>query len=420
MARFFYTALFYSLLPLVLARLLWRSRKAPDYRRRWQERLGFYDAPSAGNVVWFHAVSVGEVEAAVPLIRLLQQQYPQQSIVVTTTTPTGSNRLRQLMADSVEHVYLPYDVPWVIGRFLRHFRPRLAVFLEKELWPNLFAACAARQIPLCVVNARLSSRSAAAYRNIPWLVKPALAAIAVIAAQTEQDSQQFLSIGASAEQLQVLGNSKFDVALDDAVRETGQQLKQTLWPQRFVWIVASSHHGEEALLLDHYAALKARIPNLLLVIAPRHPERFAAVKALCQARQLPVVMRSAGGPVDDDCAVYVADSMGELKPLYAASDVAFVGGSLVPVGGHNVLEPAVMGVPVVFGPAMFNFQLIAERMLVDDAAVQCADAAAVADGVMRLYADVARRQQLVANAKAFVVANQGATARIVAALSRYL
>ena len=416
--RQFYTLIFRLLVPLVLFRLYWRGRKAPLYRQRWQERLGYYAQPFSGRTIWFHAVSVGEAEAAFPLIRLIQQRYPDEQILVTTTTPTGSERIKSVLGDSVAHVYLPYDLPEIIQRFFEQFQPKSAVFLEKEIWPNLFAALGQQAIPLYVINARLSERSARAYRKIPWLVKPALSQIKLIATQTEADKNQFLTIGAAESQLAVLGNIKFDISIAPEVLAAGRQLKQQ-WGQRFVWIIASSHQGEEAQLLQHYPRLKAQIPELLVVIAPRHPERFTPVKNACEKQGLRVVLRSEQTLVTADCDVYLADSMGELKMLFAAADLAFVGGSLVDVGGHNVLEPAAAGTPVLFGPVMFNFQLIAEQMLMHQAARQCQDAAAVADAVLELAADPQMRQHLAKQATEFLAANQGAIERIVGVLAPF-
>ena len=418
--RQLYTLLFTLALPLVLLRLYWRGRKAPQYRQRWSERLGLYPQPAAKDVIWLHAVSVGEAEAAFPLIRHWQQQYPHHTLLVTTTTPTGSARVKAVLADSVLHVYLPYDLPWIVARFLSHFRPLLAVFMEKELWPNLFAACGQRQIPLYVINARLSARSASAYQKIPALVKPTLAHITRIAAQTADDAKHFVAIGAAPEQVAVLGNLKFDLTVDAALIAAGRALKQQQFAQRFVWMIASTHQGEEELVLQHYPALKAQIPELLLMIAPRHPERFQTVQLSCEKQGLIVVKRSERSPVDAACDVYLADSMGELKMLYAAADVAFVGGSLVGVGGHNVLEPAAVGVPVLFGPHMFNFQQIAEQMLAMQAAQQCGDAEAVAEALLNLYQTPATAGQLVANAQRFLAANQGAMQRISALLAQGL
>ena len=419
--RQLYTALFYLLLPAVLLRLYWRGFKAPAYRRRWRERLGFYDSGAEQtNVIWFHAVSVGEAEAAFPLIRSVLARFPDSRILVTTTTPTGSARVQSVLGDQVEHVYLPYDLPGVVCRFLARFRPQLAVVMEKEVWPNLFAACAQRQIPLFVVNARLSERSAANYQKIPSLIGPALQCITQIATQTDEDRERFIQIGAEPTQLRVMGNLKFDVTIDAAVIESGQALKRDLFAGRFVWMLASSHHDEEARLLSVYRSLKATIPELVLMIAPRHPERFQTVANLCRDSGLAVATRSSSVAITAITDVYLADSMGELKMLYAAADVAFVGGSLVPVGGHNVLEPAAVGVPVLFGPEMFNFKEIAERMLQENAAVQCNNIEEVAAAIATLYREAEVRTALAENAKAFIARNQGATERIAEMLSHAL
>lgn len=412
MTRFLYTLIFYGVLPLVLLRLYWRGFKVPDYRQRWRERLGVYSGNPGRNLIWFHCVSVGEAEAAFPLIRLMQAEHPELRFLVTTTTPTGSARVRAVLADQVEHVYLPYDLPHVLSRFFLHFRPKLAVFMEKEIWPNLFAQCASRQIPLFVINARLSAKSAPGYKKIESLIKPALACVTRIAAQTEEDGARFVEIGAEAERVTVLGNLKFDVTIDDGVIAAGRALKQQRFTGRFVWVLASTHQGEEDLLLPVYRQLKQRIPELLLMIVPRHPERFRQVKEICEGHGLDVVMRSQQQPVSATTDVYVADSMGELRMLYAAADVAFVGGSLVPVGGHNLLEPALIGVPILFGPEMFNFKDIAERILAEQAALPCDDAQAMVDAVLKIKDDADFRNKMTAKAKAFVLRNQGTTRRI--------
>lgn len=412
MMRQLYTLIFSLALPFVLLRLYWRGFRAPEYRRRWRERLGYYPGEPLDDVVWFHAVSVGEAEAAFPLIRLMLSNYPDLRVLVTCTTPTGSARIQTVLADQVQHVYLPYDLPWIVERFMQQFRPRLAVFLEKEVWPNLFAACAERQIPLFIVNARLSSRSARAYQKIPSLIGPALRYATLIAAQTEDDRTRFVTIGADAERVQVLGNIKFDLTIDDDVLLAGRLLKQQMFAGRLVWIIASSHHDEESQLFPVYKTLKSQIPHLLLMIAPRHPERFQSVAKLCAEQGLTVVCRSSGQAVDTATDIYLADSMGELKMLYASADVAFVGGSLVPVGGHNVLEPAAVGVPVLFGSQMFNFQDVADRMLQARAALQCHSADAVGAAILNIQQSAELREQLAENAKRFVQVNQGATARV--------
>ena len=418
--RYLYSFVFYLALPVVLLRLYWRGANGRGHRLRWRERLGFYAGPSKQNVIWFHCVSFGEAEAAFPLIRLMLAEHPDQHFLVTSITPTGSARIKSVLGDQVEHVYFPYDLPIILKRFFAHFRPKLLVSMEKEIWPNLFASCAEQDIPLFVINARLSARSAVAYKKIPALVKPALQCIRLIATQTEEDRLHFIDIGAAAEQVVVLGNTKFDITIDDNVITDGLTLRQRSFPGRFVWVVASTHQGEESQLLPVFSQLKQQIPNVLLLIAPRHPERFLAVKKLCQEQGYKVLMRSEQQSVDAGVDVYIADSMGELKLLFAAADVAFVGGSLVPVGGHNVLEPALVGVPVLFGPEMFNFKEIAERILVEEAAVQCSSVADIAEAVLRIHNDAVFRDKLVAKAKAFVLRNQGATRRIADRLAKQL
>lgn len=418
--RVFYTLIFYCALPLVLLRLYWRGFKVPDYRKRWLERLGVYGSKAGRNLIWFHCVSVGEAEAAFPLIRLMQSEYPEFNFLVTTTTPTGSARVRAVLADQVEHVYLPYDLPHVLRRFFLHFRPKMAVFMEKEIWPNLFAQCASRQIPLFVINARLSAKSAPGYKKIESLIKPALTCITRIAAQTEDDRARFIEIGAEPEQVTVLGNLKFDMTIGDSVIAAGRALKQHGFAGRFVWVLASTHQGEEDLLLPVYQQLKARLPELLLMIAPRHPERFLQVKKICEEYGLDVVMRSQDQPISATTDVYLADSMGELRMLYATADVAFVGGSLVPVGGHNLLEPALVGVPILFGPEMFNFKEIAERILDEQGALQCNDQQTIAEAILRIKQDVDFKNKMTARAKAFVLRNQGTTRRIADMLSQTL
>ena len=411
--RHLYTFIFYCILPLVLLRLFWRGFKVPGYWSRWKERFGFYDARNpANNLIWFHCVSVGEAEAAFPLIKLMQTQHPGLRFLVTTITPPGSARVRAVLGNQVEHVYLPYDLPFILRRFFGYFQPKIAVFMEKEIWPNLFEMCSRREIPLFVINARLSEYSAPAYKKIPGLIKPAFRCVSRIATQTEEDKMRFVEIGAMPEQITVLGNTKFDVAIDEHVIAAGRELKQQEFAGRFVWILASTHQGEEALLLPVFQQLKKHIPEMLLMIAPRHPERFRQVKNLCEEYGLAVVMRSEGSSISASTDVYVADSMGELKMLYAAADVAFVGGSMVPVGGHNVLEPALVGVPVLFGPEMFNFKEIAERILAEQAALQCEDSESVVKAVLRIKEDADFRNKMTAKAKAFVLRNQGATRRI--------
>ncbi len=418
--RLIYTLLFHLILPLVLLRLYWRGVKAPEYRKRWLERLAIFNRDYPKQVVWFHAVSVGEAEAVFPLIRMMLQRHPQAKILVTTTTPTGSARVKSVLAETVEHVYLPYDLPWVIDRFLNTFEPKIAIIMEKEIWPNLFAQCGARCIPLFIINARLSASSARNYKKIPPLVIPALNHVTAIVTQTLEDQKRFIEIGASVDKTTTMGNIKFDVSIAEEDIAAGQLLKRQLFPGRFVWIVASTHKGEDEIFLDIYRQIKTEIPHLLMLLVPRHPERFPVVRRLAEDRKLAVVMRSGEEYCPTQTDISVADTMGELKMLYAAADIALVGGSMVPVGGHNILEPLAVGLPVLFGPHMINFKEIAENVLLRQAAIQCKDDNEITKTVRSLHDDIEFRQSLSANGKEFIKSNQGATESIYIKLENYL
>ena len=418
--RFIYTVLFYFLVPIILLRLFWRGFKAPEYRNRWTERLAVYKHHYPKNVIWIHAVSVGEVEAVLPLVKHLQTQYSSSNFLITTTTPTGSARVKAVLSETVSHVYLPYDLPCVVSRFLKVFKPRIAIFMEKEIWPNLYGQCAANKIPLMIINARLSANSAKGYKKIPSLVKPALANVSWIATQTEEDGQRFVEIGASESLVSVEGNLKFDISIDEQVIQQAQTIRHNTFADRFVFVVASTHTAEEDVFFDIYPQLKQRIPELLLVIVPRHPERFKEVQKLSEKSGLKTCMRSSHLPCTDDDDVYIADTMGELKQLYGAADLCFVGGSMVPVGGHNVLEPAIMNVPILFGPYMVNFKEIAAKVLALNAAVQCADKQEIVATVSHLYQDEKERELMVLKARQFVDENQGATERIAGLISKMI
>jgi len=418
--RFLYTFLFTLFLPIILLRLYWRGFKAPEYRLRWSERLGFYQQPSQKNVIWFHAVSVGEAEAVFPLIKQFMLNTPQAQILITTTTPTGSARVKAVMGKTVEHVYLPYDVPFAVQRFLKHFQPKMAVIMETEIWLNLFLLTAKAKIPLFIINARLSEKSCQGYQKIPSLIQPALNSVTVIAAQTEVDTQRFKAIGACETQLQTLGNIKFDVSISEDVIRKGEKLRKEQFSQRFVWIIASTHQGEEAIFLQLYPQLKKSIPELLLLLVPRHPERFNEVAKQVENQSLQLVKRSSGMNCAFQTEVYLADTMGELKMLYAAADVAFVGGSLFKhLGGHNVLEPAVQAIPVMFGGYMKHFKAIAEGLLNQHAAIQCSDTEEISAQLIKLYQQPEYRQQLAMRGKSFVEMNQGALTRVLQLLTIY-
>ena len=418
--RSFYSCLFYLLIPFVLLRLIWRGFKAPAYRYRWRERFAFYNKKFPQGVIWFHAVSVGEAEALFPLVRQIQKQHPDVKLLITSTTPTGSARVKAVMQETVAHVYLPYDVPDAVNRFMQCFKPKLAVIMETEIWPNFFAYCGKNGIPLYIINARLSKKSSRGYQKVPSLIHPVLAQVNLIATQTQDDASGFIAIGAESEKVKTLGNIKFDIEIPQATIEQGLQLKAGLFGARFVWLIASTHKDEEVIFLPIYKAIKQKIPELLLVIVPRHPERFADVKKLCEEHQLNLVVRTAGEGVNTKTDVYLVDTMGELKMLYAASDVAFVGGSMVPRGGHNILEAAAVGVPVMFGPYMVNFKDIARGVLSHNAAIQCQNKDELVNSILALYEQPAYREALAEKGREFVRENQGAIARICAVLDQVI
>ena len=409
-------------MPFVMARLLWRARRAPAYALRWGERLGFGPALGPGRrVIWVHAVSVGETLAALPLVRALQRRYPEARLVVTTMTPTGSARVTAALGDSVHHVYAPYDLPGAVDRFLRRIHPDLLVIMETELWPNILAGCRRRNIPVMLANARLSARSATGYRRLAPLTRGMLGQLAVVAAQTRDDGERFLALGLPAERLAVTGNIKFDVEIDAARRGRAEALgREWRGPGgRPVWLVASTHRGEDAMILDAFARVLEAHPRTLLVLVPRHPERFDEVARLCAQRGHRLARRGAGESPTEHQQVLLGDTMGELPDFFGACDLAFVGGSLVPVGGHNLIEPAAWGVPVLSGPSLFNFAEVASLLEAAGGMRVCGAAEEIAAEVKRLLADQSERRLLGARARAVAEANRGAMERLLALIDRW-
>lgn len=362
MNRPLYTALFYLALPIILLRLWWRGVKAPAYRQRWRERLGFFQAPDLDRPLWIHAVSVGETLAIVPLVKLLQARHPEIPIVMTTMTPTGAERVEATFGDSVIHLYCPYDLPCALGRFLRKVNPRGCVIVETELWPNLVNSCSERNIPVLVANARLSERSARGYARFGKMAEQMLKQITKVAVQNDTDGQRFLQLGLPTEAMEVTGSIKFDVSAPEGSERLAVALRQLWGGNRPVLIGASTHDGEESALLELYQSLLESYPELMLILVPRHPERFEPVAELVKKSGLKLARRSMGQQPDEKTQVYLGDTMGELMKLLAAADIAFVGGSLIERGGHNPLEPAVLGKPVVMGQHFFNFQLICDSL----------------------------------------------------------
>ena len=390
--RFFYTLTLYLLTPLVLYRLAARGIKYHGYFARWRERFGFFPDPGIEGSIWIHAVSLGEVNAAVPLIEALMRRYRDSPFVITTVTPTGSARVLQLFGDRVFHVYLPYDLTTAVRRFLDRVRPRLAVIMETEIWPNLFFTCSDRNISIVVANARLSEKSLRGYWPIQPLVRRAIRCASFIAAQSQSDGERLHSLGAPTERLAVVGNLKFDMSVPDDIVRHGRDFRAAAGADRPVWIAASTHEGEELVVLKAHAEVLRRFPDALLLIAPRHPERFKALATSCRAFGFRTATRSEDGHADRHKQCFVIDSMGELLGFYAAADVAFVGGSLVPVGGHNLLEPAALARPVIVGPHTFNFAEVTEGLIKSGAVMRIPDADALGPAVVRLLSrDIERR-----------------------------
>ncbi len=410
--RLLYSLLTYLLAPLLPLYLLWRGIREPAYRRRWGERFGWLPADLPRDGIWVHAASVGEVQAASGFIRALKAAYPDRPLLVTTMTPTGGAQLERLFGDAVRHCYLPFDMPHAVWLFLRRVRPRLGLVVEMEFWPNLFHQLRRRRTPFMVVNARLSQQSAQAYRRFGRFMEGVLGCPSRIAAQGKDDALRLLELGAPGERVVVAGSLKFDQTVPASAREQGELLRQLLGASRPVWIAASTREGEEEQVLDAHAQVRQAVPDALLILVPRHPERFPRAEALCVERGYAAVRRSSGQACNADTDVYLGDTMGELPVLYAAADVAFVGGSLVPLGAHNVLEPAALGVPVLVGPHSFNFAQIVRQLVEAGACDQVADAGLLADAVTELLEDPERRSRMGRKGRELVEANRGASGRL--------
>lgn len=411
--RRLYTLLVFLAVPIAFAILLLRGLRD---RRYWQdlgERFG-YGPALGGDVpgIWVHAVSLGEVTAAAPLLRELQRRNPGATQVLTCATPTGRARAMTLFRRGVDVRYLPYDLPRSMRRFLRRSRPRRLIIMETELWPNLFRACALQGVPIVLASARLSEKSVARYRRCGSLFRDLFKQDVMVGAQSAADAARFAAIGADPERIRIVGNLKFDIDIDAQVIDQGRSLRAMLFGARPVWIAGSTHEGEEEQVLAAHDELRRQLPEALLVLVPRHPQRFDAVAALLTRRGETYVRRTAGNPASTAQSVFLLDTTGELLNFYAAADVAFVGGSLVPIGGHNLLEPAALGVPVLTGPADFNGRQIAALLTDLGAARRVAGAHELAQALGQLLADSALRSRLGALGRDAVAANRGSVARV--------
>lgn len=412
--RWTYFLLSYLLAPFVLGFLVWRGIGNRAYWERFGERFGYAGVDGKKRSIWIHAVSVGEVQAAAPLIRALCDRHAQIPVIVTTITPTGAQRVQHLFGKRVQHVYAPYDLPGGVRRFFDRIRPRLAVIIETELWPNLFNECGSRGVPLVLASARISPRSLGKYRRFTALFREALSHGIVIAAQSDADAERFRTIGANPERTHVTGNIKFDMRIPVEQRQAGDAFRAQLGPDRPVWIAGSTHDSEEVSVLAAHETIRAQHEDALLILVPRHPERFAAVIDLVRDRGLRFATRSGAEPCTAETEVFVVDTLGELPLFYAAADVAFVAGSFAPIGGHNMLEPAAMAVPVLTGTHNFNAQEICDLLIAAGAALIVRNPEELASTVIELLRDPARRARMGQSGARAVEENRGAVARLLA------
>ncbi len=408
---YLYNVLIYLAAPAAILVQLWRGLRDPSYRDRLGERFGFGTVVQ-GPTLWVHAVSVGEVQAALPLISQLRQRHPKYRVLLTTVTPTGAARARLLFGGQVMLRYVPFDLPGSVKRFFDRVRPELAMILETELWPNLYRECGRRGVPLVLASARISPRSVGRYRRLVPLFRETLSHGIVIAAQSESDAGRFRSIGATPERTHVTGNIKFDFQPPAGIEEQGRQWRERNAPGRPVWVAGSTHEGEETIVLDAHRRVRERFPDALLVLVPRHPQRFDAVRDLLARRHDCAASRSSGAAISPSTSVVLGDTMGELMMFYAAADLAFVAGSLVPVGGHNVLEPASIGRPVLTGPHNFNGEEIARLLMDAGAAFVVSDTAQLAHAIIELLDDGKLRAVMGEAGRSVLDANRGALDRL--------
>lgn len=419
--KFLYTVLLTVAMPLIVARLIWRGFRSPAYWHRWPERFGTVPQLSAEKpIIWCHAVSVGEVQASRPLIQSLQTQYPHHQILITTMTPTGSERVQSLFADSVAHCYLPYDLPFLIKRFLKRVHPVFGIIMETEIWPNILLECKQQSIPVVLANARMSARSAKAYHRLPSFTKTVLRSLSLIAAQSDNDRQRFIELGADPEHTQTTGNLKFEIRLPASLSEECAIMRRFWDESRPVLVAASTHEGEEEIILDACKQVRDIFPTLLLILVPRHPERFDRVATLSQRNGLKTLRRSDKLACSEDVQVLIGDTMGELLLFYGASDLAFIGGTLVPHGGQNLLEPAALGRAVITGPHYFNFQEISKQFIKTGAAIEIHNAETLTDAVIKLLKDPEKRASMGEAGQRLIAESQGATQRLLGLINKHI
>ncbi len=418
-----YRIALYIAFPVVLVRLIIRFSRNRQYINRLPQRFGFRlqsgNSSNCDNRIWIHAVSVGEVNAAIPLINALQKDYPDQQITITTMTPTGSDRVIKNFSHTVDHCYLPYDYPGAVKRFLNRLNPSMVIIMETEIWPNYIVECRYRNIPVVYANVRISKKSYQGYLRFKRLISPTLRKVDYFAVQSRTDSERLVSLGADQNCVEVTGSIKFELDVPASIMEAAQSVRRDLGCDRPVLVAGSTRDGEEVQVLSAFFEAKCAIPDLLLLLVPRHPERFRKVYRLCVRSKYKTVLRTqSSGVIDKDVDIYLGDTMGELSLLIAAGDIAYIGGSLVPAGGHNLLEACAASVAVIFGPHMFNFQEISDMVLEKGAGVQVMNTQELTEVIIRLVNDPVLRDQYGSHGKEFVDENKGALSRILKIVDR--
>ena len=426
MARFLFNLVFTLAIPFILMRMWLRGGSNPGYRQRWAERFAFFKFSGKVNGLLVHSVSVGETLAAELLVRSLQGAHPEKTITITTTTPTGSDQVKRLYADDLAagrifHVYLPYDLPWLTTRFIHEIQPSICIIMETELWPNIIRSCNKQQVPVILANARLSAKSARGYAKFSKLTQPMLQGLDLVAAQHRDDAERFIGLGLAENRVDVTGSIKFDISVPELARQQGAELKQLWGEDRPVLVLASSHEGEDDLILKTYQQLLVNFPDLLLIVVPRHPERFDEVSALVLDRELNLIRRSEAFQegslqVSPSTQVYVADTMGEMLVMLAATDIAIIGGSFIEHGGHNPLEACALAKAVVMGPSDYNFAAISQQ-LINQGAMQQARADQLTICLRQLLERPELRAEMGANGQRVVTDNQGAVGRLTELIS---
>lgn len=419
--RYIYSFVFYLALPFIFIRLWWKGRKSPDYRKRCWERLGFVKPLPVKGAIWVHAVSLGEMVVAKPLIKAIEKRYPNTPIVITNMTATGAAMAAQLQSENIYRFYVPYDLPDVINRFIRRVQPRLLIIMETELWPNLIHYVSRQKIPIMLANGRLSERSAQGYLRIKKIIRPLISQINTIAVQTPAEAERFIRLGATTEQTVALGSIKFDIPVPEKLVEVGKMLRESWGAQdRPALVAASTHDDEEEKVLKAFAKFKQTHQNALLILVPRHPERFNEVVKLAEKHGYKVVRRSEKNACDDRTDIFVGDSFGEMFLYFALSDIAFVGGSFAKIGGHNLLEPAALSLPIITGTHIFNFAEIFKLLGDQKAVIQVHDEQQLLNAWLKLLDDKAEAKQMGQRAKEVVLQNQGALSKHMECVERLM